>query len=1154
MGVTAETSQTNLTTSQFCNIRNSNPTISYAGATSVEAESFSDAGLNVQVLLSATGTTIDTDDNTPTDHINNGDVLRFQASGGSTLGAEAMLMTGQDSSHSDHVIVERQFDGTANAGSVPANADIYRSNLDTRITLATFTIPTTSELGITSDAKLTDIEFDMNASVGTLFVGLLNTDFSPTNATWNSPDGSSSWNPRFGGGTKGQEKIYKAYVTTTGQTVDLKLFVETYDLTFGSKVNLAIWTNATTVTKSATSASALGTLQYKLEYEDPAPIVPKIEIEANDDGLTWWDQRTGSEQTGNIDVVSGLEDEDLTQLYLTTNTSSSDGTFASTDLDAYNDNSGPHLTTSEVGRRRFNTKELSNPGLVTVAGPIKGDNEFWYYKMFVEDANNTTTNATASNVVKAVRPSITSALTYNKEGTQTTEFEVGDLVELKVECDSTFTTNRHHAGGPAKGKIKKVYVNWNAMPPAMYKSSGGSYFNIGLNVDLASGGTTLEVDRQHGLDGYIYETGVNEVYIVLNTESDSSAGVPERLEIIKVVEKKSGGSDYQYTVERGQFGTPDVDHDKDVASFMNTTTEIYVYSPAKVPQRSLFNVGNVEDIKNYVEYELPSPSSTTDGSIVLSHRYGTDEEILGDIQTSALNYTYIERQTIRVVVEDEYGWRSQAEDITIKNTPITPEAEISASRGETALASTAGDRESAVVLSGTNSRAFGGGKYIKQYKWTCTQAAAGDIITSGVLDINNEPLESASRKLYARCSKSGYTSAVITVVGLASFDADGSSIADDVAGFDDGYYKYVKATVSPGDVGYTTAAGAGTSWGASPAVSGQDIYFKQVDFVYLTTVDGTASASEIYQIFSSDDDDTEPTAHDKSRCVVPRLCVDTDQTIWGGLVKIAATASSGGTTGYGARIKANATQQRFESVSAGGHENFIEDGFAPGDFIIVKGGFTNANQGMYLVDRVEESSGTYHMYVDTSFKRIDSTETVTQTVKKEIYSTRPSISVACESDATETFNLIAMDSTDADSTVTTVSIPFKTPASIDIDSKHNIGNISILSSQISRAGTLNANMPIGMRRYPVGTMHTKYGMPTLNMSVRVMDDTGFAAMTQLIDNRYNFAKYAYKKITNGDTAYVTYKLKLQSWSLAKKPEQGSQEVYNLTFVIAGESV
>ena len=37
---------------------------------------------------------------------------------------------------------------------------------------------------------------------------------------------------------KDKKNSYKAYVTTTGQTVDLKLFVETYDLTFGSKVNL----------------------------------------------------------------------------------------------------------------------------------------------------------------------------------------------------------------------------------------------------------------------------------------------------------------------------------------------------------------------------------------------------------------------------------------------------------------------------------------------------------------------------------------------------------------------------------------------------------------------------------------------------------------------------------------------------------------------------------------------------------------------------------------------------------------------------------------------------------------------------------------------------------------------------------------------------
>lgn len=1154
MGVEAWTGQESIPTANFCRIDKSAPNTAQGTNTkSVQAESFEDALINVQADLTGENKIIDTDDASPTDHINVGDVLAYQASGGSSLGAELHLMIGHGQPASDDIEVEREYDGTPLLVGPPANADIYKEREDAEATLVTFTIKTREEFGIPKDAILKDIEFDVNVTSGTMFFGLLNNDFSPTNATWNSPDGSSSWNPRWMGGSKAQEKVYKTYVASTAATVSLKPFIAAYGLDFGSKINLGIWKNGTTITKSADTRVALNDLHYNVQFEDPSPTVPQISIEANDDGLTWWDQRTGSEQTATINVVNGLDDEDLTQLYLTTTTSSSNGTFASTDLDAYNDNSGPHLTTAEIGRRQFNTKELSNPGLITVAGPIEGNNQFWYYKMFVEDANNTTSNATASNVVKVVRPAISSALSYNKEGTQTTEFEVGDLVEIKVESDSTFTTNRHHAGGPAKGKIKKVYVNWNASTPAFYKTSGGSYFAIELDADLAASATTLQVGQQHGLDGYIYEAGVNEVYIVLNTESDSAAGVPERLEIIKVVEKKGGGTDYQYTVERAKFGTPDVAHESSAPSSMDTTTEIYVYSPSRIPQRSLFNVGNVENIDNYVKYELPSPSSTTDGSIVLTHRYGVDEEVLGNVQTSALSSVYKERQTIRVVVEDEYGWRSQATSIQIKNTPVSPEASISASRGETALASTAGDRESAVILSGTNSRAFGAGKTIKHYKWTCTQEAAGDIVTSGVLDINNEALEPASRKLYARCNKNGYTNAVITVVGLASFDADGSSIADDVGGFNDGYYKYVKATVSPGDTGYTTAAGASSSW-AAPAVSSGEIYFKQVDFAYVTTVDGTASTSEIYQIFSSDEDGTEPTAHDKSRCVVPKLCVDTDQTIWGGLTTIAATAGSGGTTGYGARIKANVSNQRFESVAAGGHENFIEDGFAPGDFMIVKGGFTSANQGMYLIDKVELDSGTYHMYVDTSFKKIDSTETVTQTTKKEMYVTKPSISLACESAATETFNLIATDTADADSTTALVNIPFKVPASLDLDAAHDAGNISIQSAQITRKATLNANMPIGMRRYPVGTIHTKYGLPTLTMSVRVMDDTGFAFLTQLIDNRYSFAKYAYNKITSSETAYVTYKLKLQSWSLNKKPEQQSHEVYNLSFVIAGESV
>jgi len=1144
MGVEAYTTEISLGSSAKCYIDNANPTTAYAGSTRIEQEDFADndGAADTDDAFETTDTQMDTDDASISDHVSVGDILLLKPSGGA-LRTELMLAL---SMSGDKIETERGYDGTTEAADIPTNADIYKSLLNTCVTLCTFTVAGPATHGITSDAILKDIRFNYNVTshTGTVFVGLLKSDFSPTNATWNTSDGSATWNPRFGGGSKGLEKIYKAYVSeASGPTVSLKPFVEAYGLTWGSKVNLAIWHNATSApTTSPVAGFTVNSLEYAVLYEDPAPTTPQLEITASDDGLTWWDQRSGSQQTGTINVVNGLDDKDLTQLYLTTTTSSSDGTYASTALDAYNDNSGPHLTSTDVGRREFNTKELSNPGLVTVAGPVTGDNQFWYYRMFVEDVNNVTANAASSNVVKAVRPEITSALTYNKEGTQTESFEVGDLVELKVICDSTFTTNRHHAGGPAKGKIKKLYVNWNALPSASYRS-GSNYYGIVLGADLAAGGTTITVNRQYGLDGYIYESGVNEVYLVLDTEQDSpSAGVPENLEIVKVT--AAAGSDTTYTIARAQFGTTDIAHE-------SGASKIYVYSPAKTPQKGLYNVGNVESIDNYVEYVLPSPASTTDGSITLTHRYGVDNHIIEAVATST--YEFVEYQTIRVVAEDEYGWRSDAFSITnIQNTLRVPEASINASRGETALASTAGDRETAVVLSGANSRSYGGGKHVKHYKWSCTQAASADIITSGVLDINNEPLEAASRKLYARSNKLDYENAVITIIGLASFDADGSSIADDAAGFNDGYYKYVKATVSPGaDAGVS----ATTGWGAAADdADSNDIYFKQVDFVYLTTVDATASASEIYQIFSSDADGTEPTAHDKSRCVVPRLCVDTDQNIWGGLVTIAATAGSGGTSGYGARIKADSSNQRFESVAAGGHEDFVTDGFAPGDFMIVKGGFTKANQGMYLIDKVQDNSGTFEIHVDTSFRKIDSTETVTQTTKKEMYVTKPSISVANESDATEVFNLIVADSRDEVSLAATVSIPFKTPNTLDLDSAHAAGNLAIQSVKISRGSTLNANMPIGMRRYPVGTMHTKYGMPTLSMSVRVMDDTGFAYMTQLIDNRYNFAKYAYKKIASSTTTYVTYKLKLQSWSVDKKPEQASHEIYNLNFVISGESV
>ena len=140
MGTTAYTAQETLASSAYCYIDNANPATTNAAAKYVQSESFVDGAINIQVELSATGTTIDTDDVEPTDHIEAGDVLAFQASGGSSLGGELMLMTGHGVPAADDVTVERQYDGTTNMGVVSADSDIYKSRLDSEVTLCTFTV------------------------------------------------------------------------------------------------------------------------------------------------------------------------------------------------------------------------------------------------------------------------------------------------------------------------------------------------------------------------------------------------------------------------------------------------------------------------------------------------------------------------------------------------------------------------------------------------------------------------------------------------------------------------------------------------------------------------------------------------------------------------------------------------------------------------------------------------------------------------------------------------------------------------------------------------------------------------------------------------------------------------------------------------------
>ena len=100
-----------------------------------------------------------------------------------------------------------------------------------------------------------------------------------------------------------------------------------------------------------------------------------------------------------------------------------------------------------------------------------------------------------------------------------------------------------------------------------------------------------------------------------------------------------------------------------------------------------------------------------------------------------------------------------------------------------------------------------------------------------------------------------------------------------------------------------------------------------------------------------------------------------------------------------------------------------------------------------------------------------------------------------------------------------------------------------------------SQMPLGNKIYPIGAIRTHMGDPTVSLDVRVMTQTGYKQLWNLIEgNAYEWVTIDSKKVDAPSTAYKQLRLKLIDGSLNKDPSMASQYTGSLNFAVIGELV
>ena len=190
--------------------------------------------------------------------------------------------------------------------------------------------------------------------------------------------------------------------------------------------------------------------------------------------------------------------------------------------------------------------------------------------------------------------------------------------------------------------------------------------------------------------------------------------------------------------------------------------------------------GTSDTNADYTKYTLDEPATTTVDNIALTHRYSTEGA-----------------KVIKVQLEDVNGWRSNKTAIT-GTQPDTdganPIASLTASKTK-AIAANYGDRTSAIVLSGQQSRPVGSDRKLTNYLFSYTPDAASTIMTSNALNNDNSVFDVMSKRVaFIHCGDPDLSDTKFKVFGLASFDSAGDPIIDDSANLS--HYKYASDEIT----------------------------------------------------------------------------------------------------------------------------------------------------------------------------------------------------------------------------------------------------------------------------------------------------------------------------------------------------------------------
>jgi len=505
----------------------------------------------------------------------------------------------------------------------------------------------------------------------------------------------------------------------------------------------------------------------------------------------------------------------------------------------------------------------------------------------------------------------------------------------------------------------------------------------------------------------------------------------------------------------------------------------------------------------------PANDSIDDYTIITSTQAAT---------TATVKHTFHKAGTykVNICVIDSKGFRS---DFTLAESraiaQANPVAVLRSSR-DTVVRAKYGDEFSVVTLSASHSYPVGSDRMIFAHRFQHNGTAP---VTTYPMNNDNSNFNDASQTIKLKCNTGSCAGTTFKVFGKISVTSAGGDIADTHATFD--HYEQAVVDMSPGDA----AEGFG---GAS------DEYFKNVDFIVCSIRDAQdETAGAVYSLLDADDN-----------IINNKLRIAKNTDAWGGYVA-RASITCAFHTGNKTITNTGAT--------------FLTDGFVPGDTIWVDGAIEDvANNNFFTVTAVTATVITVNESTLVTGDGSDASVTIYKV-------NGPTLPVASYSDLTPTITLDVRQAGAEPaathnlntSTAVTQALRFVNEEldTLDLDTQSDAGHLAIQSAAIKRSGGINSLMALGNKSYPIGTTRTKMGTPSVSLTVRVLTQTGYRQLWNLIEgSKYEWVTIDAKKVDSPSTAYKQLRMRLIDGAINKDPSLASQYIASLNFVVIGELV